>query len=75
MKRVIICAAMAVVMLCAGFVAGCHATMKAAVPAGLAGSGTELGYIISYRYGDYWINEFYPQTLPEKEAITLHHVQ
>lgn len=43
----------------AAFAAGCMATIKCAVPVGPAQCGDRQGYIISYRYGDFWSNQFY----------------
>ena len=56
MKKAIYLAIAALALLLA-FLAGCAVTIRCAVPV-----GTELGtnnYIVSYRYGDYWINELY----------------
>ena len=44
-----------VVALFAGMVIGCAATRKSAVLV-CESSG---GYIISYRFGGYWMNEYY----------------
>ena len=35
------------------------ATIRAAHPVGSAQSGGKPGYVVSYRYGDYWHNHFY----------------
>lgn len=44
-----------------GFALGARYTMKCAVPVGPATSAdNEPGYLISYRYGGLWFNEFYP---------------
>lgn len=48
-----------VVSLAAGFLLGCAATIRAAHPVGSAQSGSKPGYVVSYRYGDYWHNHFY----------------
>lgn len=43
-----------------GFLLGCCCTMKCAVPVGPATNvANEPGFVISYRYGDLWFNEFY----------------
>ena len=44
-----------VVALFAGIVIGCSATRKNAVLV----SDAHDGYIISYRFGGYWLNEYY----------------
>lgn len=67
MKRALLCAALAALLLAAGFAAGCRATMQAAVPVGVSRSADgKTGYLISYRYGGYWRNEAYP--LPTAET-------
>lgn len=43
----------------AGVFVGSYMAMKSAVPVGPAVHAGERGYIISYRYGDFWLNEFY----------------
>lgn len=43
----------------AGVFVGSYMAMKSAVPVGPAVHNDERGYIISYRYGDFWLNEFY----------------
>ena len=44
-----------IVSLFAGMVIGCAATRKSAVLV----SYDPDGYIISYRFGGYWLNEYY----------------
>ena len=44
-----------VVALFAGMVIGCAATRKSAVLV----SDAPDGYVISYRFGGYWLNEYY----------------
>lgn len=56
MKKAIYLAIAALALLLA-FLAGCVVTIRCAVPVGPT-QGTN-GYIISYRYGDYWLNELY----------------
>lgn len=56
MKKAI-CITLSVLALLLAFHAGCAVTIRCAVPVG-ATQDTN-GYIISYRYGDYWLNELY----------------
>ena len=56
MKRAIYLAVTVLALLLA-FHAGCAVTIRCAVPVGAAQDTS--GYIISYRYGDYWLNELY----------------
>lgn len=58
MKKYIF-AALIVAAFVAGVFAGCYMTIKSAVAVGAAGHAGERGYIISYRYGAFWLNEFY----------------
>ena len=48
---------LAALALLLAFHAGCAVTIRCAVPVGP--SQDTNGYIISYRYGDYWLNELY----------------
>lgn len=48
-----------IAVVAAAFAAGCMVTIKCAVPVGPAQCGGHKGYIISYRYGDFWSNQFY----------------
>lgn len=47
----------AALALLLAFLAGCAVTIRCAVPVGAAQNTN--GYIISYRYGGYWLNELY----------------
>lgn len=63
-------------LLFLSFWAGCRVTIRCAVPCCEAQDMEgNTGYLISYRYGGYWRNEFYSQTLPEKAASTAHPMQ
>lgn len=58
MKKILIAAGLALAAL--AFCAGCRVTMLSAVPVGEGRTLTnETGYVISYRYGSLWFNEFY----------------
>ena len=56
MKKAIYLTIAALALLLA-FLAGCAVTIRCAVPVGAAQNTN--GYIISYRYGGYWLNELY----------------
>ena len=56
MKKALYLTIVALALLLA-FLTGCVVTIRCAVPVGPT-QGTN-GYIISYRYGDYWLNELY----------------
>lgn len=56
MKKAIYLTIAALALLLA-FLVGCAVTIRCAVPVGPAQNTN--GYIISYRYGDYWLNELY----------------
>lgn len=56
MKEAIYLTLTALALLLA-FHAGCAVTIRCAVSVGP--SQDTNGYIISYRYGDYWLNELY----------------
>lgn len=58
MKKYIFAALIAAAFV-AGVFVGSYMAMKSAVPVGPAVHAGERGYIISYRYGDFWLNEFY----------------
>lgn len=57
--RKYIFAALIVAAFVAGVFSGCYMTIKSAVPVGPAGHAGDRGYIISYRYGEFWLNKFY----------------
>lgn len=56
MKKAIYLTIAALALLLA-FLAGCAVTIRCAVPVGAVQNTN--GYIISYRYGGYWLNELY----------------
>ncbi|MDY5604100.1 hypothetical protein [Gemmiger sp.] len=62
MKKAI-CLTIAALALLLAFLAGCAVTIRCAVPVGPAQNTN--GYIISYRYGDYWLNEFYEGSIAQ----------
>lgn len=62
MKKAIYLTIAALALLLA-FLAGCAVTINCAVPVGPAQNTN--GYIISYRYGDYWLNEFYEGSIAQ----------
>ena len=55
MKKAIFTVAALALLL--AFLAGCAVTIRCAVPVGPAQNTN--GYIISYHYGGYWLNELY----------------
>ena len=66
MKKALVALAL-VAAIAAGFVAGCYVTIRNANPLYARNTATgHPGYIVSYRYGNYWLNEFYP--LPHVES-------
>lgn len=59
MKKILIAVA-GLTLAALAFCAGCRVTMLSAVPVGEGRTLTnETGYVISYRYGSLWFNEFY----------------
>ena len=55
--KIAFCLSIAALTLLLAFLAGCAVTINCAVPVGPAQNTN--GYIISYRYGGYWLNELY----------------
>lgn len=60
LKRIVLTVAIVAAAVLSGFAMGARCTMLCAVPVGPATSAdSEPGFVISYRYGELWFNEFY----------------